>query len=174
MNVSDIVKERLEVFKAANDEDRKKMFRDLEEQVRASCKKDSATTEDICNAIAFDNLCELMQKIEAQKLNEHFKNRYKIFDPITEWCEKHYYTDFIITIEADEEIITDIYEFNGYDKMSFTFLHDWDEGQSSIKLLGFIPVDSIHLSNIGRYVGRDDVLNIDSHGGTWKLGDDRM
>ena len=176
MNISDIVKESLEQFKQASDEDRKRALHDLEERVRASCKKDKASTQDICDAIAFDNICKFMHKIQMQTLEEKWKKRYEIFDPITEWCEKHYYTDFIVTIEADETVITTIYEFDGYnsesDKYTFTFLDDWDEGQSSIKLLGFIPVDCIHLSNVGRHIGKDDVLNIDSHGGNWKLGKD--
>ena len=74
--------------------------------------------------------------------------RYNIFDPIVKWCNRNFFTDMLVTIKADEEIITTILYCEGLiidESIRYEFLHDWDEGQENISLVGFFPLCNVEL-----------------------------
>ena len=117
--------------------------------------------------ILLDQFIEATHTKSAKTLKEYYKKRYKIFEPIKEWCDKHYYADMIVTIEADESITTTILYCERLNDGEFDFLDDWDEGQSSIKLCGFMPLDNIRIWHPGKKVDDECVMNIDFFGGNW-------
>ena len=168
-SISDIVKERLEAFKSASDEEQMKILSDLENRVKNNIKKKSTDLDDICDAICYDTFFDAKIRMQEQKLKEKWKKRYSIFDTIKEWCEKHYYTDMLVTICADDVEITTVMYADGLEKDNYEFLDDWDEGQSSIKLEGFMPLDSIRIFTNGQAPreAEERCININSDSGWW-------
>lgn len=80
--------------------------------------------------------------------------------PIEEWCQKNYYTDFLVTIKVDDFKYTEYLEFNG-NTMQFEWLNDWWEGEKDIRLLGFIPIDRINIQNYPDHLPSEhDIVNI--------------
>ena len=65
-----------------------------------------------------------------------------VLEPIEKWCREHYYGDFLVTISLDGFEITEFLEF---DPNGFIWENDWWEGQKDVKLLGFMPIDDIHI-----------------------------
>ena len=71
------------------------------------------------------------------------ENRYDAVGAIVqEWCEKNYYTDFLVTLNLDGEESTELLLFDS-PTVSFYWLSDWDEGQKNVFLEGFLPVESV-------------------------------
>lgn len=100
--------------------------------------------------IRADQEAEARRQKEAQEQADRYCDRYKIFKPVVEWCEKHLYNaDMLVTITADGETITTIFwgESMHKEPCNYEFLNDWDEGQSEIKLEGFMPIEYISLYN---------------------------
>lgn len=75
------------------------------------------------------------------------KEHYKIFEPIIEWCDRNFYADMIVTIKADNNIITTILYCSSLigDSINYEFLDDWYEGEENISLVGFFPLSHIEV-----------------------------
>lgn len=69
-----------------------------------------------------------------------------IVKPIKEWCEKNYYSDFLVTIKVNDSEITEFLEFDP-DHCDFVWHTDWWEGEKDVHLLGVSPIDKIKLHN---------------------------
>ena len=69
----------------------------------------------------------------------------EIMKPIRTWAKDHYYTDFIASILADGEELTELIMCEDLDLI---WLNDWWEGQKEVKLLGFKPIDAIRVRGI--------------------------
>lgn len=159
MSIDEIIKARVEEFKDADEEERETMIHNLEEQLRRW--ESHFGTERVCNAILWDKLTEISDQIQGKKLEEEWRERYKIFQPIKDWCEKHYYADFLVTIKADGcNYTTVLYGGDLRDDDTYSFLDDWDEGQKEVELVGFIPIDSIKVHINGENFPSNMVLNL--------------
>ncbi len=64
-----------------------------------------------------------------------------IADILREWCEKNYYTHFIIWLKLDNEIVNVLCEYTNPDELIF----EWDfyEGQKCVEFIGYIPIDDV-------------------------------
>lgn len=69
-----------------------------------------------------------------------------ITKPIWEWCEKNYFSDFLVTILVNDREETQYLEFDG-DGWRFVWNNDWWEGEEDVRLLGFLPIANIHIYN---------------------------
>lgn len=61
---------------------------------------------------------------------------------IKDWCDKNYYTDFIVTIGIGGGEVTEFLEFSP-EHIDFIWNTDWWEGEEDVKLLGFLPIGNI-------------------------------
>lgn len=66
----------------------------------------------------------------------------EIADVISDWCETHGYEDFLVTIDLDGDLITEVLEFDG-NKCEFVWSMDWWEGEKNVSLVGFRPIRDI-------------------------------
>lgn len=160
MTVDEIIKARIDEFKSADEETRIRMLNELDRSLRdRGIKQNDA--DRICNAILWDKLTEIFNQIQSKKLEGYYENRYKIFQPIKDWCEKYYYADFLVTIKADGcNCTTILYGGDLRDRDDYSFLDDWDEGQNEIELVGFIPIDSIEVHINGENFPSNMVLHL--------------
>lgn len=159
MTVEEAIKDRVEEFKSADEETRRKMMNELMVALKDRNKQDDV--DRVCNAILWDKLCELSTQMQAKKLDEYYEERYKIFQPIKDWCEKYYYADFLVTIKADEwNCTTILYGGDLRDHNAYSFLDDWDEGQKEVELVGFIPIDLIEVHVNGKNLPSNVVLHL--------------
>lgn len=156
----EIIKARVEEFKDADDETRVCMLNELYRSLRdRGIKQNDA--DRMCNTILWDKLTEISNQIQSKKLEEYYEDRYKIFQPIKDWCEKYYYADFLVTIKADEwNCTTVLYGGDLRDHNAYSFLDDWDEGQKEVELVGFIPIDSIEVHINGENFPSNMVLHL--------------
>lgn len=160
MTIDEIIKDRVDKFKDADEETRIRMLNELDRSLRdRGIKQNDADM--IRNAILWDKLTEIFNKIQSKKLEEYYEDRYKIFQPIKDWCEKYYYADFLVTIKADGcNCTTILYGGDLRDHDTYSFLDDWDEGQKEVELVGFIPIDSINVHINGENFPSNMVLNL--------------
>lgn len=130
--------DEVQKFRNASEEDRKVMMQSLTHELNSQ------------------ELKEMIADIE-----ELSNTRNKIFQPIKDWCEKYYYTDFLITIKADGcNYTTVLYGGDLRDHDIYSFLDDWDEDQKEVELVGFIPIDSINVHINGENFPSNMVLNL--------------
>jgi hypothetical protein len=66
----------------------------------------------------------------------------EIAETISKWCETHSYSDFIVTIDLNGTLITEVLEFDG-GRVDFIWLSDWWEGEKNVSLVGFRPIGDI-------------------------------
>lgn len=88
----------------------------------------------------------------------------KIESLIEKWCSKTgwWYCDMIVTIAMryeNEKSYTNETTLLEWDGDSFVWVDDWWEGQQFVKLLGFMPVQSIELHN-AIYLFDEEELNV--------------
>ena len=73
-----------------------------------------------------------------------------IADEIEEWCQKHYYSSFLVTLRINGELCVEylIYKTgNSYwTDPHWVWESDWWEGQKDIELVGFIDISSVYIS----------------------------
>lgn len=69
----------------------------------------------------------------------------EIGDIIEQWIidNRYYYADYLVTLTLDDSLLTVILKYNG-NVGEFEWDYDWWEGEK-VELLGFIPVDDIHV-----------------------------
>ncbi len=168
MTVDEIIKDQVEEFKDADEETRVRMLNELYGSFRdRGIEQNDA--DRIRNAILWDKLNEIFIKIQSKKLEEYYENRYKIFQPIKDWCKKYYYADFLVTIKADGcNCTTILYGGDLRDHNAYSFLDDWDEGQKEIALVGFIPIDSIEVHINGKNFPSNMVLHLYEDGANYE------
>ena len=70
-----------------------------------------------------------------------------ICEPIVAWCEKNYYTDFIVTIWINDHEQTEFLEFDATGPGLLVWKSDWWEGEKDVRLLGFAPLSEISIHN---------------------------
>ena len=63
-------------------------------------------------------------------------------DQIRDWCNANFYDDFLVSLELDGEVVTELLLWY-YESNAFTYLNDWYEGQKTIRLIGFCPISKI-------------------------------
>ena len=81
--------------------------------------------------------------MEIEKWEITSKDPYKeAADIIGKWAWKNGFDSFVVTLELDGEITTELLLLeNGTD---FFWEHDWWEGQKSITMLGFCPIRQMY------------------------------
>lgn len=160
MTIDKIIKDRVEEFKSVDDETRVRMLNELYRSLGdRGIKQNDA--DKMCNAILWAKLDEIFNQIQSKKLEEYYEDRYKIFQPIKDWCKKNYYADFLVTIKADGcNYTTILYGGDLRDHDTYSFLDDWDEGQKEVELVGFIPIDSIEVHVNGENFSSNVVLHL--------------
>ena len=101
-------------------------------------------------------LKELDEKISKLKIRKVTQNEgpceIKGPDPYTEaanvveaWCKKNYYDHFLVTLELDGELTTQLLMCETEDALEMVWDVDWYEGEPKIRVMGFRPICDFHL-----------------------------
>lgn len=101
-------------------------------------------------------LKELDEKISKLKIQKVTQNEgpweIKGPDPYTEaanvveaWCRKNFYDHFLVTLDLDGELTTQLLMCETEDELKMVWDVDWYEGQKKIQVMGFRPISDFHL-----------------------------
>ena len=72
----------------------------------------------------------------------------KVIEIVIAWCEENYYDTMLVTLRLDDEVETEILDFDINGRLEAMWDNDWWEGQETVELLGFLPVALLEIHGI--------------------------
>lgn len=72
----------------------------------------------------------------------------KVSEIVRAWCEENYYDTMLVTLKLDNEVETVLLDFGSEGRPIAFWDTDWWEGQETVELLGFLPLELLEIHGI--------------------------